>query len=202
MMAIFFFPGAIVMARSCIATAQPKLKERFSKGVLLGKTVESDGYLVGLETGVVVARTIRLLPKSEQSVDFFRSIKWTPWSPGGGKFPEEKGVRDEAREDEAEETQLKSKSLGKEVRRSNTATEMLRKFHEEKGATPGCAACHKVLGRPHRKDCKKRMEVWRSELDEENIKKRKHEESQDDVEEEGDRVRRRLDEKRGDERRE
>ena len=43
------------------------------------------------------------------------------------------------------------------------------------------------------------MEAWRSELEEENIKKRKHEESRDDVGEEGDRVRRRLDEKQDEE---
>ena len=94
------------MGRGSSATDQPKLRPRFEKGIIRGKTIESDGFLVGLPSGVIVARSVRPLPREEQSSDFLKQIRWTPWMPGGGGFPEEKlrAAADggEERENEAE----------------------------------------------------------------------------------------------------
>ena len=55
-----------------------KLDDRWTPGIWLGKTGESDEHIVGTKTGVMISRTVKEMPKTEVILDLFQQMRWTP----------------------------------------------------------------------------------------------------------------------------
>ena len=57
-----------------------KSKTTWERGIFLGKTYESDTFLMGTPIGVHLARTVRRLPANDQADDeLMATIQGTPW---------------------------------------------------------------------------------------------------------------------------
>ena len=76
--AMFEF-GEVVMGKD-----QVELHDKFGsawyKGIWLGRSKINDTHLVGTEIGVAMVRTVKAMPKEEDSdLEQFRAMQWTPW---------------------------------------------------------------------------------------------------------------------------
>jgi hypothetical protein len=72
-----------VMVRRPGATGFPKLRERWEEGLWLGKSLDTDGHLVGGGEGIIISRSI--VPLVEKNEVIYDRMDWTPW----GKATEE-----------------------------------------------------------------------------------------------------------------
>ncbi|CAK0850526.1 unnamed protein product, partial [Prorocentrum cordatum] len=71
-----------------------KSKSMWEKGVFLGKTYESDEFLMGTSNGVHLVRTVRRLPEEDQcDPELVAKIVGVPWDRGIGQIGRPKGKR-------------------------------------------------------------------------------------------------------------
>eukprot|EP00972_Heterocapsa_arctica_P052793 7771044-Heterocapsa_arctica.AAC.1 len=67
------------MARVSILAAA-KLDPRWSMGIWLGKTADSDEHIVATSEKIVFARSVNKLLAMEVPKDLYKNVmKWTPW---------------------------------------------------------------------------------------------------------------------------
>jgi hypothetical protein len=73
--------SAPLVARLPTALQQGKLADRGVPGVFLGKSALADDNNIGTETGIMRARSVKVLPVAEMPPNFLRRMRWTPWNP-------------------------------------------------------------------------------------------------------------------------
>ncbi|CAK0871316.1 unnamed protein product, partial [Prorocentrum cordatum] len=71
-----------------------KSKSMWEKGIFLGKTYESDEFLMGTSSGVHLVRTVRRLPEENQSdLELVAKMVGVPWDRGIGQIGRPKGKK-------------------------------------------------------------------------------------------------------------
>ncbi|CAK0818910.1 unnamed protein product [Prorocentrum cordatum] len=71
-----------------------KSKSMWEKGIFLGKTYESDEFLMGASSGVHLVRTVRRLPEEDQcDLELVAKMVGAPWDRGIGQIGRPKGKR-------------------------------------------------------------------------------------------------------------
>ena len=73
---VYRFAEPVVIRRP-EAKELPKLQERWEEGLWLGKSLDTDGHLVGGNAGVIISRSI--VPLAEHNEVLYERMDWTPW---------------------------------------------------------------------------------------------------------------------------
>ena len=69
-----------VMIRLPFARTIPKLEPRWHPGLWLGKLEQADTHIVGVQSGVIIGRSVRAVLQDEVVGDLFTNMSWTPWN--------------------------------------------------------------------------------------------------------------------------
>ena len=154
---------------------EDKQQSRFSSGIFLGLQAKSNEAIIGTETGVYKARTLRrLAPDAKWDIEYLKKMVGTPYEPVPGRPGE--GITMGKPEDANMEKQDDQAGVDAELAeiptneaRAPAATRKMyvRKADVEKyGNTSGCNGCTAALtgerwpnGRtiPHNNECRQRM---------------------------------------------
>ena len=101
--------GQAVEGRHAEALGQPKLQQRWSAGVWLGKAIDTDAHIVGTPNGVFTTRTCKALMRSDD--ELMRGMQWTPWRLNDPQPHQEKAKPTEPQPDEEEEEKQEQKEM-------------------------------------------------------------------------------------------
>ena len=162
--------------------SKDKTEARWKYGIWLGISNRSDEVIIGTETGVIKARSVRsLVEKDRWDKEFVDKIQGTPQQPipgrdsdhsptsAEGKDEEDRGERVTGRDERAgpgdESERKRSQALPpEEVTKTMTRREeemrqmyVTKRMMEKHGKTKGCPGCDGNYNEAHNKQCRDRM---------------------------------------------
>ena len=152
--------GETIMFLRAKSVGKDKYDSRWETGVWIGIREESGEHIIGTETGVLKARSIRRKAREEErwNKQLFDKFQGVPWKPVPGRDGDAIRVRASIPETRPVE---KSKQLDVEEtsrRRVRITKEMIEKY----GITRKCQGCtainRGIAKQPHNKACRARLE--------------------------------------------
>ena len=153
-----------VMVRLPAAEQQPHMCTRWLGGIWLGRTSSSDAHIVACRDGIVISRTSRPAPKDQEARALLDGMCWTPWHLRNEGFEPSAAIASPAEPAAEQPTSGQGAALPAaepgESSFISARTAALRRFHQEMGRTPECAACHHPKGNKHSALCGARRADW------------------------------------------